>query len=138
MQDDIPEEYLVAEMVQYGKERLEAAGYVPYYLYRQLIYERAVREYWLYCFAWQSVVNIIFRSWKNVRVFYLWDLAARLSGCGAPEYRQLKQHMPKDVDVYHVTIDALLEKRHRICENFGRLCNGYKETKRYTRLCQNR
>ena len=36
----------------------------------------------------------------------------------APEYRQLKQHMPKDVDVYHATIDALLEKRHRICEKF--------------------
>ena len=35
MQDDIPAEHLVAEMVQYGKERLEAAGYVPYYLYRQ-------------------------------------------------------------------------------------------------------
>ena len=35
-----------------------------------------------------------------------------------PEYRQLKQHMPKDVDVYHETIDALLEKRHRICERF--------------------
>ncbi len=35
MEDDIPEENLVAEMVQYGKERLEAAGYMPYYLYRQ-------------------------------------------------------------------------------------------------------
>ena len=44
--------------------------------------------------------------------------AARLSGCEPPEYRQLKQHMPKDVDVYHETIDALLEKRHRICERF--------------------
>jgi len=26
--------------------------------------------------------------------------------------------MPKDVDVYHATIDALLEKRHRICKKF--------------------
>lgn len=29
----------------------------------------------------QTIPSLIFRSWKNGRVFYLWGLAARLSGC---------------------------------------------------------
>ena len=36
MHDDIPEEHLVADIVQYGKERLEAAGYVPSVSYTHL------------------------------------------------------------------------------------------------------
>ncbi len=62
MQDDIPEENLVAEMVQYGKERLEAAGYVPYYLYRQQ-YMRGHRNIGYTCLAKHA--NIIFKSWEE-------------------------------------------------------------------------
>ena len=36
----------------------------------------------------------------------------------APEYRQLQQHMPKDVSVYIDTLSALLEKRSRLCKKF--------------------
>ena len=41
MQHDVPDESVVKHMVQYAKERLEQAGYVPYYLYRQQYYERS-------------------------------------------------------------------------------------------------
>ena len=36
----------------------------------------------------------------------------------APAFRQKKQHMPKDVDVYTDTLDALLAKRHALCKSF--------------------
>ena len=35
MQHEVPDEFVVKHMVQYAQERLEQAGYVPYYLYRQ-------------------------------------------------------------------------------------------------------
>ena len=38
IQDDIPKN-IVGEMVQYGKERLEAAGYVPYIYIANNIWE---------------------------------------------------------------------------------------------------
>ncbi len=79
MEDDIPEENLVAEMVQYGKERLEAAGYVPYYLYRQQ-YMRGQLENIGYTLPGKAC-EYIFRSWKNGKIFYPWALVARLSGC---------------------------------------------------------
>ncbi len=53
MQDDIPAEHLVAEMVQYGKERLEAAG-MCHIIYIANNICGAVREYRLYL-AWQSM-----------------------------------------------------------------------------------
>ena len=36
----------------------------------------------------------------------------------APEFRQKKQHMPKDVDVYIRTIEQLLDKRSALCKSF--------------------
>ena len=36
----------------------------------------------------------------------------------APLYRQKKQHMPKDVDVYIDTLTTLLDKRHALCKSF--------------------
>ena len=116
MEDDIPEENLVAEMVQYGKERLEAAGYVPYYLYRQQ-YMRGQLEnigYTLPDKACEYNIQIM----EERQSILSMGPGSSSKWMRAPEYRQLKQHMPKDVDVYHETIDALLEKRHRICERF--------------------
>ena len=80
MQDDIPEEHLVAEMVQYGKERLEAAGYVPYYLYRQQYMRGAVREYRLYLPGKHA--NTIFQIMERATKHSIhWGQEARLSGC---------------------------------------------------------
>ena len=116
MEDDIPEEHLVAEMVQYGKERLEAAGYVPYYLYRQQ-YMRGQLENIGYTLPGKACEYNIQIMEERQSILSMGP-GSSSKWMRAPEYRQLKQHMPKDVDVYHVTIDALLEKRHRICEKF--------------------
>ena len=35
-----------------------------------------------------------------------------------PDYRQRKQHMPKNVDVYIDTLDQLLNKRKHISDTF--------------------
>ena len=112
----IPEEHLVAEMVQYGKERLEAAGYVPYYLYRQQ-YMRGQLENIGYTLPGKACEYNIQIMEERQSILSMGP-GSSSKWMRAPEYRQLKQHMPKDVDVYHVTIDALLEKRHRICERF--------------------
>ncbi|MFQ9505794.1 MAG: hypothetical protein ACLRZ2_03330 [Veillonella sp.] len=95
MQDDIPEEHLVADMIQYGKERLEAAMYHIIYIVNNM---RGRLENIGYTLPGKAC-DIIFR-WRNDKVFFPWDLVAHLVDEG-PEYRQLKQHMPKDVDVYH-------------------------------------
>jgi len=116
MQDDIPAEHLVAEMVQYGKERLEAAGYVPYYLYRQQ-YMRGQLENIGYTLPGKACEYNIQIMEERQSILSMGP-GSSSKWMRAPEYRQLKQHMPKDVDVYHATIDALLEKRHRICEKF--------------------
>ncbi|MDU6903232.1 MAG: coproporphyrinogen III oxidase family protein [Veillonella sp.] len=116
MEDDIPEEHLVAEMVQYGKERLEAAGYVPYYLYRQQ-YMRGQLENIGYTLPGKACEYNIQIMEERQSILSMGP-GSSSKWMRAPEYRQLKQHMPKDVDVYHETIDALLEKRHRICERF--------------------
>ena len=115
----------MADMVQYGKERLEAAGYVPYYLYRQQYMRGTVREYPAIPALPGKACEYNIQIWKSDKVFFSMGPGGSSKWMRAPEYRQLKQHMPKDVDVYHATIDALLEKRHRICKKFGRLCNGY-------------
>lgn len=116
MQDDIPEEHLVADMVQYGKERLEAAGYVPYYLYRQQ-YMRGQLENIGYTLPGKACEYNIQIMEERQSILSMGP-GSSSKWMRAPEYRQLKQHMPKDVDVYHATIDALLEKRHRICKKF--------------------
>ena len=107
---------LVAEMVQYGKERLEAAGYVPYYLYRQQ-YMRGQLENIGYTLPGKACEYNIQIMEERQSILSMGP-GSSSKWMRAPEYRQLKQHMPKDVDVYHGTIDALLEKRHRICEKF--------------------
>lgn len=116
MQDRIPHEDVVAEMVQYGKERLEAAGYVPYYLYRQQ-YMRGQLEnigYTLPGKACRYNIQIM----EERQCILSIGPGSSSKWMRAPAYRQLKQHMPKNVDAYCDTIDALLEKRHKICEKF--------------------
>ena len=112
---NLPENVTI-HMVQYGKERLEAAGYVPYYLYRQQ-YMRGQLENIGYTLPGKACeYNIQIMEERQSILSMGPGSSSKLMR--APEYRQLKQHMPKDVDVYHETIDALLEKRHRICERF--------------------
>lgn len=116
MQDDIPEEHLVADMIQYGKERLEAAGYVPYYLYRQQ-YMRGQLEnigYTLPGKACEYNIQIM----EERQTIMSMGPGGSSKWIKAPAFRQKKQHMPKDVDVYTDTLKALLAKRHALCKSF--------------------
>ena len=116
MQDDVPEESVVRHMVQYAKERLEAAGYVPYYLYRQQ-YMRGQLEnigYTLPGKACEYNIQIM----EERQTIMSMGPGGSSKWMRAPLYRQKKQHMPKDVDVYIDTLTTLLDKRHALCKSF--------------------
>lgn len=116
MQHDVPDESVVKHMVQYAKERLEQAGYVPYYLYRQQ-YMRGQLEnigYTLPGKACEYNIQIM----EERQTIMSMGPGGSSKWMQAPSFRQKKQHMPKDVDVYTDTLDALLAKRHALCKSF--------------------
>ena len=82
-----PEEHLVAEMVQYGKERLRSSWLCAILFISPTIYERAVREYWLYL-AWQSVYDIIFQIMEERQSILSMGPGSSSKWMRAPEYRQ--------------------------------------------------
>ena len=103
-------------MVQYAKERLEQAGYVPYYLYRQQ-YMRGQLEnigYTLPGKACEYNIQIM----EERQTIMSMGPGGSSKWIKAPAFRQKKQHMPKDVDVYTDTLKALLAKRHALCKSF--------------------
>ena len=116
MQHDVPDESVVKHMVQYAKERLEQAGYVPYYLYRQQ-YMRGQLEnigYTLPGKACEYNIQIM----EERQTIMSMGPGGSSKWMQALAFRQKKQHMPKDVDVYTDTLDALLAKRHALCKSF--------------------
>lgn len=116
MQHDVPDESVVKHMVQYAKERLEQAGYVPYYLYRQQ-YMRGQLEnigYTLPGKACEYNIQIM----EERQTIMSMGPGGSSKWMQSPSFRQKKQHMPKDVDVYTDTLDALLAKRHALCKSF--------------------
>ena len=75
----MPEAAAVEEMVARSKERLEAAGYVPYYVYRQQYMTSQTENIAILCRG--IFVNIIFGLWKNGRAYYPLVRVAPLNGC---------------------------------------------------------
>lgn len=116
MQEHVPNESLVRDMVQYAKERLEVAGYVPYYLYRQQYMKGQLENigYTLPGKACEYNINIMEERQTIMSI----GPGSSSKWMRAPLFRQKKQHMPKDVDVYNATIQSLLNKRHALCDSF--------------------
>ncbi|MBS4913999.1 MAG: coproporphyrinogen dehydrogenase HemZ [Veillonella sp.] len=107
--DTMPEEDVVKDMVAYSRERLEAAGYVPYYVYRQQ-YMRGQLEnigYTLPGYACEYNIRIMEERQSILSV----GPGSSSKWIGGAEYRQKKQHLPKDVSVYIDTLETLLRKR---------------------------
>ena len=116
MRRDVPDESMVREMVYYAKERLEQAGYVPYYLYRQQYMTGQLENigYTLPGKACEYNINIM----EERQTILSMGPGSSSKWMRSPMYRQKKQHMPKDVDVYNRTIQTLLDKRHALCKSF--------------------
>lgn len=112
----MPEAAAVEEMVARSKERLEAAGYVPYYVYRQQYMTSQTENigYTLPGYICEYSIRIMEERQSILSV----GPGSSSKWMRAPEYRQLQQHMPKDVSVYIDTLSALLEKRSRLCKKF--------------------
>ncbi|SUP45054.1 coproporphyrinogen dehydrogenase HemZ [Veillonella criceti] len=112
----MPEEQAVEAMVAYCKGRLEAAGYVPYYVYRQQ-YMTSQTENIGYTLP-GHVCEYNIRIMEERQSILSVGPGSSSKWMRAPEYRQLQQHMPKDVSVYIDTLDTLLGKRSQLCKQF--------------------
>lgn len=112
----MPEEKAVQAMVAYCKERLEAAGYVPYYVYRQQ-YMTSQTENIGYTLP-GKVCEYNIRIMEERQSILSVGPGSSSKWMRAPEYRQLQQHMPKDVSVYIDTLSTLLDKRSQLCKQF--------------------
>ena len=103
-------------MVAYARERLLSMGYEPYYLYRQQ-YMRGQLEnigYSLPGKACQYNIHMMEEAQSILSI----GPGSSSKWMRYPDYRQRKQHMPKNVDVYIDTLDQLLNKRKHISDTF--------------------
>lgn len=112
----MPEAPVVEAMVARSKERLEKAGYVPYYVYRQQ-YMTSQTENIGYTLP-GHICEYNIRIMEERQSILSVGPGSSSKWMRAPEYRQLQQHMPKDVSVYIDTLQTLLEKRSRLCKQF--------------------
>ncbi len=104
----------VEEMVAYSKERLVAEGYIPYYLYRQQYMTGQFENIGYTLPGYECVYNIqMMEERQSILSIGPGSSSKWMHGS---DYRQNKQHMPKDVDAYIKTIDTLLEKRAQLCK----------------------
>lgn len=112
----MPEAAVVEAMVARSKERLEAAGYVPYYVYRQQ-YMTSQTENIGYTLP-GHICEYNIRIMEERQSILSVGPGSSSKWMRAPEYRQLQQHMPKDVSVYIDTLSTLLQKRSQLCNQF--------------------
>lgn len=108
----MPEESIVKEMVALSRQRLESAGYVPYYVYRQQ-YMRGQMENIGYTLpGYECEYNIrIMEERQSIISIGPGGSSKWIYGA---DYRQRKQHIPKDVSVYIDTLATLLQKRETL------------------------
>lgn len=112
----MPSEMLVKEMVAYTKERLQAEGYIPYYLYRQQYMTGQLENIGYTLPNKECIYNIhIMEERQPVLSIGPGSSSKWMRG---PDYRQQKQHMPKDVNVYISTLGTLLNKRESLSKKF--------------------
>lgn len=114
--DALPHMQEVREMVDYGRERLLALGYKPYYLYRQQ-YMTGQLENIGYTLPGKECHYNIYMMEERQSVLSIGP-GSSSKWMRGPDYRQLKQHMPKDVDTYIDTLETLLEKRTHMSNKF--------------------
>ena len=116
MQQRLPNEEQVRHMVNVARERLETAGYRPYYLYRQQYMTGQLENIGYTLEGHACDYNI--RMMEERQSVLSMGPGSSSKWMRAPEFRQKKQHMPKDVDVYIRTIEQLLDKRSALCKSF--------------------
>lgn len=108
----MPEEAVVKEMVNLSRARLEAAGYVPYYVYRQQYMRGQLENIGYTLPGYECEYNIrIMEERQSILSIGPGSSSKWISGT---DYRQKKQHVPKDVSVYIDTLHTLLQKRETL------------------------
>lgn len=114
----MPEEETVKEMVYIMHQGLLALGYIPYYMYRQQYMKGQLENIGYTLPGFESTYNI---HMIEERQTTLSIGPGSVSKWIEPvEFRQIKQYMPKDVDIYKDTLEELLYKRETISEEFWR------------------
>lgn len=114
--DQLPALEEVGEMVDYSREYLLSLGYQPYYLYRQQ-YMTGQFENIGYTLPGKECHYNIYMMEERQSVLSIGP-GSSSKWMRGPDYRQLKQYMPKDVDIYIDTLDSLLEKRRHMSNRF--------------------
>ncbi len=106
----------VREMTEYCREKLETAGYRPYYLYRQQYMTGQLENVGYALPDKESRYNIQMMEERQIIMSMGPGSVTKL--IKGPLYRQSKMHMPKDVDVYVNTLEELIKKRQQLVEHF--------------------
>lgn len=112
----LAEDDAVRHMVDSSRERLLSLGYVPYYVYRQK-------------YMTDPLENIGYTLPNQECAYNIYSMEERQTILGVgpgssskwmapPLFRQEKQFMPKDVDVYIDTLPQLLHKREITSSSF--------------------
>lgn len=113
---ELPVAAEVEDMIALCHERLLAAGYVPYYLYRQQYMLGQLENIGYTLPGKESAYNIQMMEERQSILSVGPGSATKLMR--APDYRQMKMHWPKDVNVYNETLETLLAKRQGMLEKF--------------------
>lgn len=113
---ELPDAQTVTYMTEYCAQRLQAAGYEPYYLYRQQ-YMTGHLENIGYALPGTACAYNIQMMEERQPVIAIGP-GTTSKWMKAPDFRQTKQYLPKDINTYIDTFDALAAKRTVRCEDF--------------------
>lgn len=113
---DLPDESEVQIMTTFMRDYLHKLGYVPYYVYRQQ-YMRGHLENIGYTRP-GAVCRYNIHIMEERQPLLSMGPGSSSKWMRAPDYRQQKMYMPKDVDTYIDTIGTLLAKRAKQSQTF--------------------
>lgn len=112
----LPSAEEVQAMTSLCQDMLEAAGYVPYYLYRQQYMTGQLENIGYTLPGKESLYNIQMMEERQNILSVGPGSSTKLMR--APSFKQNKQHLPKDVNVYIDTLEALMIKRSNMFQCF--------------------
>lgn len=116
--ENIPSQEEVKAMISYCHDELIAAGYIPYYLYKQQ-YMRGSFENIGYCLPDTACAYNIHMMEEQQSIISVGPGTTSKWMC-APDYRQKKMYIPKDVHTYIENQEGLFDKMHSLCNAFYR------------------
>lgn len=114
----VPSEEMVLEMLAMSHDKLLSLGYVPYYMYRQQYMVGQMENVGYTLPGYACSYNI--RMMEERHSILAMGPGSSSKWMSGADFRQHKQHMPKDVDTYCMNLDELLEKRSKLSDQCWR------------------